>query len=425
MTSHPTSESLRAPDPGSKLASGQWLVLIAAFLGWMFDGYEQGLFPVVARPALRDLLHGAGDGPVAHWMGIITACFLVGAALGGITFGWLGDRIGRVRAMSASILVYSLVTGLAYFATEPWHLGLVRFVSAIGMGGQWALGVALVMECWPEKWRPALASAMGAAANFGFLLVSVMARGHAVTVESWRWMMVVAALPAFLVVFIIACVPESKRWKAAMKEAPDVNPVKAVFAAGLARKTILGIIFASIALIGTWGSVTWLPLWADQMVGGLKPMAKADTQIVQAIGSIFGAVIAPQIGARLGRRPAFFLLCAASLTVCALLFQTVHAFGPTFLVYAFFVNAATASFYGWFPLYLPELFPTRVRATGQGVCYNSGRLLAAAGALTQGQLVAFFSGSYAKAGSVVTLVYLAGMALIWLAPETKGRPLPE
>ena len=165
----------------------QWLVLAAAFLGWMFDGYEMGLFPVVARPALKQLLAGAGDGAVGYWMGIATAAFLVGAALGGAVFGWLGDRLGRVRAMGLSILTYSLVTGLGYLATEPWHLAAVRFVSALGMGGQWSLGVALVMECWPEKWRPALAGAMGAASNIGFLLVGVTARLHPVTPEKWRW----------------------------------------------------------------------------------------------------------------------------------------------------------------------------------------------------------------------------------------------
>ena len=161
------------------------------------------------------------------------------------------------------------------------------------------------------------------------------------------------------------------------------------------------------------------------MAGVGNPAAKANTQMIQAFGAIVGALVAPLIGARLGRRPAYFLLCVCSLVVCSLLFRTVNTYGGVFLTYAFLVSAATASFYGWFPLYLPELFPTRVRATGQGLCYNSGRVLAAVGALTQGQLVAHFGGSYAQAGAIVTLVYLVGMAVIWLAPETKGKPLPE
>jgi len=416
---------LQPKPPGTPIAlRAQWLVLTAAFLGWMFDGYEMGLFPVVARPALKHLLAGAGDGDVGRWMGIATAAFLVGAALGGAVFGWLGDRLGRVRAMGLSILTYSLVTGLGYLATEPWHLAAVRFVSALGMGGQWSLGVALVMECWPEKWRPALAGAMGAASNIGFLLVGVTARLHPVTPEKWRWMMIVAAAPALLVVFIMAFVPESERWRAAIKTA-TINPFREVFSPGLRRNTVMGILLASVALIGTWGSATWLPLWADQLAGPANPMAKADAQMIMALGQITGAILAPFVGALLGRRTAYFLLCLASLTICGGMFRLVHSYDAVFLVMGFLMGAATASFYGFFPLYLPELFPTRVRATGQGLCYNAGRLFAAAGALLQGNLVGAFGGSYAQAGAVVTLVYLLGMGLVWFAPETKGKPLPE
>ncbi len=413
------------PVVGAPLSRAQWMVLLAAFLGWLFDGYEQGLFPLIARPALQSILDGAGgnDGLIGKWMGCVTACFLVGAALGGLTFGLLGDRIGRIRAMSLSILTYSLLTGLGYFARTPWELAMVRLTSALGMGGQWALGVALVMECWPEKWRPWLASLIGIAANVGFLLVGVTARLHPVTSESWRWIMLVGALPALMVFFIMFAVPESGRWLAAARTA-RVNPVREVFSGGLRKTTLLAMAFASIALIGTWGSVQWLPAWADQLAGKTSPSAKANTQMLVALGAIVGAWFAPLLGARVGRRPAYFLLCLASFVLCAALFHFVHEFAGTFLAMSFLVGAATASFYGWFPLYFPELFPTRVRATGQGLCYNSGRVIAAMGALTQGQLVAYFNGSYARAGAIITLIYVLGMALIWLAPETKGKPLP-
>jgi MFS transporter, SHS family, sialic acid transporter len=424
---HTPSRPLIDPPPNpvsARLSRSQWMVLLAAFLGWLFDGYEIGLFPVVARPALLSILGTSGtEGAVGQWMGWITASFLVGAALGGVAFGYLGDRIGRVRAMALSILTYSLLTGLGYFAQTPIHLAAVRFVSALGMGGQWALGVALVMECWPEKWRPMLAGAMGAAANVGFLLVGLTAKIHPVTVESWRWMMLIAALPAVLVFFIVTLVPESEKWKQASLSKSQ-NPIREIFSPPLIRFTLLGIVFASVALIGTWGSVTWLPLWADQMAGKGYPGAKAETQMIQALGAILGAWLAPLVGDRIGRRPTYFLLCLVSLLVCGILFRTVDTFGLSFMVSAFVVSAATASFYGWFPLYLPELFPTRARATGQGLCYNSGRLFAAVGALTQGQLVNHFHGSYAQAGAIVTLIYLVGMVAIWFAPETKGRPLP-
>jgi SHS family sialic acid transporter-like MFS transporter len=226
------------------------------------------------------------------------------------------------------------------------------------------------------------------------------------------------------VFFIILFVPESEKWKASVKKS-TVQPVREIFGPLLRKRTLLAILFASVALIGTWGSVQWCPSWADQMAGKTYPGAKADTQVMQAFGAIVGCLIAPLLGARIGRRGSYFLLCSASLVLCAIVFRTFTQFNHAFLVMMFFISAATASFYGWFPLYFPELFPTRVRATGQGLAYNFGRIFAAGGALVQGELVRSFGGSYARAGAVVTLVYLIGMICIWFAPETKGKPLPE
>lgn len=405
----------------------QWLVLAAAFLGWMFDGVEMGIFPLVARPALQSMLPVSAVGQdqfVGLWMGRITALFLVGAAAGGLAFGWLGDRIGRVRAMVLSILTYSIFTGLCYFAQQPWHLGALRFIAAFGMGGEWSLGVALVMEVWPAHKRALMAGIIGMASNTGFLLISLLGFAFAVTRESWRWIMIAGAAPALLALGIQLVVPESERWKAAVKSRA-ARPVGEILSSGLVGKMLLGIGLASVALIGTWGSVQWLPLWADQMTGGKVHTAKALTQILASVGAIVGSLVGALVAGRIGRRPAYFALCLFSLLLCGWLFRFVHQYGAAFLMLVTLVGAATAAFYGWLPLYLPELFPTRVRATGQGLCYNSGRILAAAGALTQGQLVAAYGGSYAQAGSVITLIYLVGLGLIWLAPETKGRPLPE
>src|ERR1044071_569465 len=408
------------------ILKGQWLVLVAAFLGWMFDGLEMGIFPLVARPALQDMMGGAsgGDKLIAPWMAMITALFLVGAACGGLAFGWLGDRIGRVRSMALSILTYSIFTGLCYFAGEPWHLGLLRFVAAFGMGGEWSLGVALVMESWPREKRPLLAGVIGAAANVGFVLIAVVGKYFKVTQTSWRWVMLAGAAPALLTFLIQVFVPESERWKASVKKGA-ASPIREIFSAGLVKNTLLAISFASIALIGTWASVQWLPLWADQLTGGTMQEAKAHAQIFSGLGAVTGCLLGGIFGAGLGRRPAFFGLCLLSLVLCGFLYRGVSEYGNLFLVMVFLVGGATAAFYGWFPLYLPELFPTRVRATGQGVSYNSGRILAAVGVLTQGELVSYYGGSYARAGSVITLIYLFGLVLIWFAPETGGKPLPD
>lgn len=412
---------------GHPLTRAQWLVLAAAFLGWMFDGLEMGIFPVVARPALQELLSTKADQQVGPWMGIITALFLLGAAGGGLLFGWLGDKFGRVRAMTASILTYSLFTGACYFAHAAWQLGVCRFVAALGMGGEWSLGVALVMECWPESKRPLLAGVIGAASNVGYALIGLMTWIVPVKPDSWRWVMLAGAAPALLALFISLLVPESQRWKESVKQR-TTHPLREVLGPALRSTTLLAIALASVALIGTWGSVQWLPLWADKMVstaGRDLQGAKGITMFAMSLGAVAGSFAGPLVGAVMGRRPAYFLLCAASLISCAVLFRTISEFGTAFLIGACVVGAATAAFYGWLPLYLPELFPTRARATGQGLSYNAGRILAAVGALTQGQLVAHYSGSYAKAGAVVTLVYLVGMVIIWMGRETKGKPLPE
>ena len=402
--------------------SGQWMVLLAAFLGWMFDGLEMGIFPLTATSALKEMLNDPKE--IGPWFGIFTAVFLLGAALGGLVFGWLGDRIGRVKAMTFSVLAYSVFTGVGYFAKTPEQLAGLRFLAAIGMGGEWSLGVALVMECWPEKWRPMLAGAIGAASNVGFALIGFIGYMFPISPESWRWVMLAGLAPALLSFVIRLFVPESERWKESVKGA-DVSPLKEIFAPPLLKKTLLGIAFASVALIGTWGSVQWIPSWVDKQLQPGDPTAKAVIQIVSSLGAVVGCLLAPLIGNALGRRMTYFLMCLSSLIVCGILFNAFTTYSMLFIATAGLVGCVTAAFYGWLPLYLPELFPTRVRATGQGVSFNSGRILAAAGAMSAGSLVKFYDGSFPKSGMTIILVYIVGMILIWFAPETKGKPLPD
>jgi MFS family permease len=416
LTSSPQKQTLQ---------KGVAMTLVAAFLGWLLDGVELGLFPVVARPALQNLLGGGSEGEVGIWMGKITAAFLVGAALGGMAFGWLGDRIGRVKAMSWSVLCYSLFSAAGYFADAPWHLAVVRFVAALGMGGEWALGVALVMETWPDKMRPWLAASIGAASNIGMLLIGWVALLFPVTAESWRWMFLVGAAPAVLTLFIRLFVPESEKWEASNKQAAQgESKVLTVLRPPLVSKTVLGILLSSVALIGSWGSVQWIPSWADKLTGGTVPGAKASAHMISCFGATLGSFIGPVILAGLSRRLAYGILCSLSLGCSVWLFRMPAEWGQLFLLKVGCIAFTTASFYGFFPLYFPELFPTRVRATGQGICYNAGRIIAAVGALGSGQLVAHFGG-YAQMGAVITLVYVLGILLCFLAPETRGQPLPE
>jgi MFS family permease len=498
------------------------MALTAALLGWLFDGAEMGVFSMVGRPAVKDLIRTTDEGVIGLWFGVVTAGFLVGAATGGVLFGWLGDRIGRVRAMTLSVLAYSVFTGLCGVATEAWQIGILRFIAALGMGGEWSLGVALVMEVWPNRSRAFMAGLIGAAANVGYLLVGAVGLGLNAVLSNvsafllstgvsqdrvdwlaanggWRLMMVMGTLPALLTFFIRLFVPESERWQEEQKrgatsswatqdllgvvlgasgpalmvylwawDGPDwlkhTLPVRLagsaigilIATAGYTypvvrylqreanaghpsgpwlRRMVLAACLSGVALLGTWGSTQWAPSWADKIAEkGLH--AKEYTQMALAVGAIVGTILAALMGDWIGRRLAYAVLCLLSLGSVYLLYQTNREYGPMLLVGAVVAGGATASFYGWLPLYLPELFPTRLRATGQGFGFNFGRILAAVGALQTGNLVGLFQaplsvggltleGGYALAGTVMSLIYLVGVVIIWLAPETRGRPLPE
>lgn len=408
------------------LRKAQILTIVAAFLGWMFDGMEMGIFTLVARPSLLSM--APADVPserfVQDWMGIITAAFLLGAAGGGLLFGWLGDKIGRVKAMTLSIIFYSVFTGLCYFAQSPAQLGFFRFIAALGMGGEWSLGVALVMEIWPTKLRPLMAGFIGVASNVGFVIVGLMGIMWPATPESWRWYFIVGAVPALLTFLIRIFVPESEKWKEAVK-GKNIKPLKEIFVSPLLKPTLLATVFASIPLLVIWGIVQWIPMWTDQMAGPGLPEAKGQSHFVVAFGGIVGSMLAPLLGHMFGRRFTYFLLCLLSFISAYVLFMVFNQYSTSFMVAVFFVGVFTASFFGWLPLYLPELFPTRVRATAQGVAFNAGRILAAVGVLNMSTIMAAFGGSYNKAGFAICVVYVVGMVLIWFAPETKNRPLPE
>jgi MFS transporter, SHS family, sialic acid transporter len=393
---------------------------------------EMGIFPLVAGPALDSMSVKAGVtdpaqmlGLKQYWMGFITATFLLGAAAGGLVFGWLGDRIWRVRSMTLSILAYSLFTGLIYFAEAPWHIAVLRFLAALGMGGEWALGVALVMEVWPADKRPLMAGFIGAAANLGYTFIALIGIFAPIKEDSWRWVMLVGATPAALTFFIRLFVPESEKWKSSVAEHGKAKPVREIFAPGMLRNTLLAISFASVALVVTWGIVQWIPLWADEMTNKQVPKIKAWAQLWQSVGAAIGCVAAALIGGALGRRVTYFGLCVVSFGVCQWLFNGFHEVTNTFFFVVFLTGLCTAAFYGWLPLYLPEIFPTRVRATGQGVAFNSGRILAALGAWQMPALMTFFERSYPRAGATIVFVYFIGMILIWFAPETKNRRLPD
>src|SRR5262249_11430583 len=215
------------------------------------------------------------------------------AALGGWGFGWLGDRIGRVRAMIFSVLTYALFTGFCGLAQDPWQLVGLRFLSALGMGGEWALGVALVMESWRPEARPVLAGFIGAAANVGFMLTGFLvmgfeAVGMPVAEGGWRWVLGICACPALLTFFLRMFVPESERWQLAVQSAPK-NRLTEIFTPALRRRSLVGALLGSIALLGTWGSVQWIPLWVNKI--SKDQQTTNLIQICSACGAILGAFL--------------------------------------------------------------------------------------------------------------------------------------
>lgn len=500
--------------PASATARGAWMALIAALLGWMFDGAEMGLFSLVGNAAVKDLLGASREGQAGAWFGTIIATFLVGAATGGVLFGWLGDRIGRVRAMSLSVLVYALFTGFCGLARSVEELAVLRFIASLGMGGEWSLGVALVMEVWPNKSRAFMAGLIGAAANVGYLLVGLVSLvldaslkdtiPHTLAAvglsesniailtahKGWRLMMMLGTAPALLTFLFRIFVPESHKWEEEQKKGSTSNWVTADLlgvvlgligptaiiitwaynwpglplamkivitliglaiavggytypviqfmkrteamgtssaseTAGTIRRMLIGACLSGVALLGTWASMQWAAKWAGELTNN-EFQSREWTQIWLSIGAIVGTILAALAGDWLGRRVTFFLLCLLSLASAQFLYGYNTQYGPVFLASCFVAGAFTASFYGWLPLYLPELFPTRLRATGQGFSFNFGRILAAVGSLQAGVLQdQVFGGKFPKAGMVMSLIYILGLGIIWLAPETKGKPLPE
>jgi MFS family permease len=430
------------PPRSQKATSYQWLVLTVAWLGWVFDSMDSTLYAIVLLPALNELLGSGGSTEGIEWYGgIIFSIFLVGWSLGGVLFGIVADYIGRTRTMIFTILIYSIFTGMAALSQDWWHLAIYRFITAMGIGGEWAAGATLVAETWPEEKRARAAGILQSAWAAGFFLAALVNLFFGTF--GWRVIFLVGILPALVTLLIRMMVKEPDRWlkvkaeeKALRQKTRRTEEEEARLSLGLTRlfqpdlrrRTIVGATLAFVAVFGLWGGTNWTPTLIRQLLAdqNLDP-AIVNRNVSYAVmslnvGALIGYLSFGPLADWLGRRTTFFLMCLGSFLMLPITYFTpkdyyvVIALLP---VLGFFNNGI----FSGFAIYLPELFPTRIRATGAGFCFNIGRVLASGGPLIKGYLGTFVEPG--KAASLIGLVYLLGIFVLPFGPETKGKPLPE
>ena len=452
-----------------------WLVLIIAALGWLFDTMDQNLFNLVRAPSVRDLLSQEISDPqlleteankIGPW---ITALFLVGWSVGGFIFGILGDRLGRTRTMVITILIYAGFTGLSATAWDWQSYGFFRFMTGLGVGGEWAAGAAMVAEVFPERSRPMALGTLQALSAFGNMLAAVVTFGMAGL--SWRWVYLVGALPALLVVWIRRSLHEPEKWKQAREEASlgqEMGAIGDIFRDPRLRRNTLAALMMAVAGQGALWGIGFFSV--DLLIGVLEDFrlqvadidrTKSVMFLIQNVGAMVGIYLFAVFSERTNRRTAFYLWFGLGCLAIPTFFWGV-AFasgislpGPVDAVLsvltfsgglpegarstvqiaaflAFFLGFATLGPFSGYTVYFPELYPTRLRATGCGLCYNGGRFLAALAPFALGALMNHFSqqpgavaGGLPMAATVVTVVYVLGFIGTALGPETKGKPLPE
>ncbi len=456
-----------------------WVVLVVAALGWLFDTMDQNLFNLVRVPSLRELLkpeiearrpdlereiQGAKrqkgidatvsraelDKAVADELGKqikikggwVTSIFIVGWATGGLIFGILGDRLGRTKTMILTILIYALFTGLSGLV-HSWQLySVMRFMTGLGVGGEWAAGASLVAEVFPARSRAMALGLLQALSAVGNMLAAVITIIVAKVVSeenqasSWRIVYFVGFLPALLVLWIRRSVKEPEKWKEAKLQASRgkelgsigelfVNPV-------LRRNTLCAVMMALAGMIGLWGIGFFSPdMLRNELVGKTeREMTTLSSWMffLQNAGSFFGIYVFAAFSERFGRRPAFFLWFALAWASVLAYFWGLRGSGEgaftRAIILAPIMGFCTLGPFSGYTLYFPYLYPTRLRATGCGFCYNVARYVVPIGPLAFGQL-AVSIGGFAQAATVISFIYILGFIGTWLGPETKGKPLPE
>ncbi len=441
-----------------------WFVFIVCSLGWLFDTMDQQLFTIARTPAVRALTVDAGSAApdysaVATDIGYATSIFLIGWGAGGLCFGVLGDLIGRARSMVVTILLYSLFTGLSALSVGFWDFAFYRFLTGLGVGGQFAVGVSLVAEVMPERARPSALgmlqalSAVGniAAATFGISL-AFLGRWEVIDItQSWRYMFMIGTVPALLVLIIMRRLKEPERWSALAAQ-KTIRERLGAYSGELfsdrrwSRNAIVGLLLASSGIIGLWAIGFFAVDFVREII---RPRLVAEglqrpevafwediwanvTSVVLNVGAFFGIYAFSRTTRVLNRRPTFAIAFVLALASTALVFGLLNSFGEIFWMIPL-MGFCQLALFGGYAIYFPELFPTRLRSTGISFCYNGARFVAATGPFVQGHLRDFFKGmaggdvvqGFRYAGMTMCLIFVLGLIVLPFAPETRGKPLPE
>jgi MFS family permease len=409
-----TSQGLR------DLSPEQWKSGLAAWLGWLFDGLDMQLYVLVALPFVAELLHTSDlkDPRIGYYGSWIQAAFLIGWALGGALFGRAGDRLGRSRALMLTILTYALFTGLSFFAQTWWHLLLLRFLAALGIGGEWAVGASLLAETWPRRWGPWLAAVLQTAVNLGIILAGLTT--FVLAPFSPRWVFLVGVLPALLVLWIRWAVPEPAEWQGARQRSADAVPgFLELFQPPVSRITVLTLLVCALSLTGHWAFLFWYLQHLRNLPEVLALDDTARNQMVSkvvwfvTIVSIAGNFAAALLARSLGYRRAIVLLCLGYFLAIFTTYGEPRAHQA--LWYGYAAIGLCQGMFALFTMYLPPLFPTLLRTSGAGFCYNLGRIAAGLGTVVFG----LFSkvGDYRLALFYAGFLFLPAAAVAFLLPE--------
>ena len=425
----PTGDGSDARSPAMLTRNQRLIVLLVAFIGLLCAGNQLGLNPIFSIPAAESFFGTRyTDGIGGQWTSYFTAATMFGAAIGGIVFGSLGDRFGRSRMLGVCIIVCASIGAIGALAQTPVQLMLTRFLVGLGVGGVWPNGVALVAECWSGISRATASAIMGTAINVGIFIISQLCGHFQVTSQSWRWILAWCGLPTVAGLYALLLLPESIVWTQSKRNAQvsipsgstpnEVRiPSPKLFGPALIRTTIIGILLGGIPLIGAWAAGKWIVPWAAKVAGKANTGYKATVQGYWSFGAIVGSFLGSYMAVALGRKRAYFLISVLSLAVTGSIFLWLTPFHPLFLKMVFVQGLVSTLYFGWLPLCLPEMFPLPVRAAGAGIAYNTGRFAAAAGILFGGVLLGWSNGDYARVGLLFSLIYVAGMIVIFFAPE--------